>query len=150
MKSIIGTLREWLSTCPYLDDFSQGQHIDWAGPTAGNYGIAPVGCSIIEVACDIQGNCRIGKQYNAVLYARNWTVDDVVRLENAEFLDNFQQWVEEQQYMGLTPKFGDNPDDEVITAQNGMLFELADDGQTGLYQIQLSITYEKYYERNNA
>ena len=150
MKSIIGTLREWLSVCPYLDDFSGGQHIDWIGPTAGNYGIAPVGCSVIEETYDIQENCCLVKQYNAVLYARNWTVDDVVRLENADFLDNFQRWVEEQQHMGLTPKFGDNPDDEVISAENGMLFELAEDGQTGIYQIQLSVTYEKYYERKDA
>lgn len=109
-----------------------------------------MGCSVIAEERDITGNCYLSKQYNAVLYARGWTVDDVVRLENVDFLDNFQQWVEEQQYMGLTPIFGDNPDDEVITAQNGMLFELAEDGQTGLYQIQLSITYEKHYERNNA
>ena len=48
---------------------------------------------------------------------------------------------------GTTPKFGDDPDTEEISAQNGMLFQLNPDGQTGLYQVQISITYEKHYER---
>ena len=99
---------------------------------------------------DICGNRTVYKQYNLALYARNWTVDDVIRLENTTFLDDFQQWVEEQQAAGLTPKFGDDPDTEEISAQNGMLFELAEDGQTGIYQIQIKINYLKRYERSSS
>ena len=147
MISIIQALREWINTCPYMDDFTGGQHVDWTDSVAGNYGIMPTGCADTQVVSDIMGNVVKHKQYNASIYARNWTVDDIVRLENAEFIDRFQFWVEDQQYKGLTPKFGDNPEDEVINAQNGMLFELSQDGQTGLYQIQLSVTFEKHYER---
>ena len=146
MKSVIQGFREWLNTCPLMDIFTDGQHIDWTDSSAGNYGIAPVGCVSVETTTDILGNVYKRKQYNIVLYARNWTVDDVVRLENTEFLDEFQNWVEEQQFAGLTPKFGDDPDSEEITAQNGMLFEMSEDGQTGLYQIQLAVNYEIHYE----
>lgn len=145
--SIVQKVREWLSGCPYLDAFTGGQHIDWTNPTAGNYGVMPTGCSDVGIAEDIMGGVIKYKQYNLSMYARNWTVDDVVRLENTEFLDRFQDWVDDQQFGGHTPKFGDDPDTEVISAQNGMLFELSPDGQTGLYQVQITISYEKHYEK---
>jgi len=144
--SIIKTMQEWLETCPYLDDFA-GQHIDWTDSAAGDYGIMPTGCVNIRTDEDVLGNRTVYKQYNLSLYARNWTVDDVARLENTTFIDDLSQWIEEQQMAGTTPKLGDDPDTEEISAQNGMLFQLDPDGQTGLYQVQISITYEKHYER---
>ncbi len=130
-----------MSGCPLLDKFTGGQHIDWTDERAGNYGIMPTGCAVTRTVRDICGGVTRYKQYNLSIYARDWTVDDVVRLENTAFLDEFQEWVEDQQTAGLTPKFGDEPDEEEITAQNGMLFQLSEDGQTGLYQIQLTVTY---------
>lgn len=148
MASITQAVQQWLTTCPHLKTFTGGAHVDWTGPCAGNYGIMPTGCADIETEQDVLGNVIKHKQYNFALYARNWTIDDVIRLENSDFLEMFQNWVEQQQYAGLTPKVGDNPDDEEISAQNGMLFQIDENGQTGLYQIQIAITYEKHYERN--
>ncbi len=145
--AIITKVRNWLATCPLLDQFADGQHIDWTDETAGNYGIAPTGCSDVDVKEDIIGNITKTKQYNVVLYARDWTIDDVARLENTEFLDEFADWVEEQVRTGAAPIFGDDPDLERITAQNGMLYQMDPDGQTGLYQIQINITYIKKYTK---
>lgn len=108
MVSIVRAVQEWLNGCPYLTDFTGGQHIDWTDSAPGNYGLAPTGNSVVEVSEDVLGNRTVYKQYNLALYARNWTVDDVIRLENTTFLDDFQAWVEEQQAAGLTPKFGDD------------------------------------------
>lgn len=146
IASVIEGVREWLSGCPLLDIFSGG-HIDWTDETAGNYGIMPTGCKNTRTVYDICGGVTRYKQYNVSIYARNWTIDDVVRLENTRFLDDFQEWVEDQQQRGLTPKFGDEPDEEEISAQNGMLFQLSEDGQTGLYQMQLAVTFVKRFER---
>ncbi len=147
MASVVEKVRAWLNTCPYMDTFSDGIHIDWTAPGAGTFGIMPTGCTTVQDVEDVMGNRTVRKQYSIALYARGWTVDDVARLENTDFLDTFQEWVEEQQAMGCTPKFGDNPDEERITAQNGMLFALSENGQTGLYQIQIEITYDKQFER---
>lgn len=148
MASIIKTMQEWLNTCPFLDEFSGG-HIDWTDNTALDYGIMPTGSAVIQTEEDVLGNRVVHKQYNLALYARGWTIDDVARLENTTFLEDLADWVEEQQMAGEAPKFGDNPDDEEITAQNGMLYQLDPNGQTGLYQIQIAIFYEKHYERND-
>ena len=147
MTSIIAVMQQWLNTCPYMDQFSCGIHIDWTDCTNGCYGLAPVGCSDVSIDEDVSGCIVKTKQYNLVLYARNWTINDVIRLENTEFLENFQEWVDQQQYTGQTPKFGDDPEEEIITAQNGMLYLLDPNGQSGVYQVQISITFEKHYER---
>ena len=147
--TVFEIMRDWLSTCPHLEQFTGGQHVDWTGPEPGNYGIMPTGSADVSVEEDVLGNILKTKQYNLALYARDWTIDDVVRVENTEFLDLFADWVEEQQWTGQIPPVGDRPEMEVVTAQNGMLFELSEDGQTGLYQIQIAVTYEKHYRRNS-
>lgn len=43
MTSIIRAVQEWLNGCPYLTDFTGGQHIDWTDSAPGNYGLAPTG-----------------------------------------------------------------------------------------------------------
>ena len=140
------TMRQWLSACPHLEKFS-GCHVDWLENTAGSFGIVPAGSSVIRQSRDILGGRTVYKQYNVVLYARGWTADDVVRLENTTFLDDFAQWVEEQQALGLAPVFGDDPQAEEITAQNGMLYTLDPSGRTGVYQLQVGVVYVTKYTR---
>lgn len=48
MVSIVRAVQEWLNGCPYLTDFTGGQHIDWTDSAPGNYGLAPTGNSVVE------------------------------------------------------------------------------------------------------
>ena len=36
MVSIVRAVQEWLNGCPYLTDFTGGQHIDWTDSAPGN------------------------------------------------------------------------------------------------------------------
>lgn len=56
MVSIVRAVQEWLNGCPYLTDFTGGQHIDWTDSAPGNYGLAPTGNSVVEVSEDVLGN----------------------------------------------------------------------------------------------
>lgn len=149
MQSKLETIREFLSLCPYLTDFTDNADIDWCSNKVGNYGIMPTGESIIERSEDICGDVTLVKQYNVALYAMRYTIDDIVRMESAGFLENLTQWVEEQSINGLAPTFGDEPESEIITAQNGMLFQMSENGQSGRYQIQIQINYIKNYKRRD-
>ena len=140
-------LRNWLAICPALRDMPGGQHVDWAAPNPGNYGIMPTGSTTIETLEDVVGGVIERRQYNIAIYAVGWTVDDVLRADNIGLVDGVQQWVAQQQWQGLAPKLGDDPDQEYISAANGMLYQLSEDGQTGLYQIQVTATYERHYTR---
>ena len=39
MTSIIRAVQEWLNGCPYLTDFTGGQHIDWTDSAPGTTGL---------------------------------------------------------------------------------------------------------------
>ena len=61
---------------------------------------------------------------------------------------DFQEWVQEQSVIGIAPTFGDEPESETITAQNGVLYD-ADEGGTAMYMVQLSVQFMKKYEVKN-
>ena len=67
--------------------------------------------------------------------------------ENAEWLLDLQDWIQEQSLRRLAPTFGDMPDTETIVAQNGKV-DAADEEGTGVYAVQLSINFTKIYEVN--
>ena len=144
--SKIQKFREFISTCPLMDSFAE-IHIDWTNSEAGSIGIMPAGESVVRRDEDICGNVILHKQYNVALYATDFTINDVVRLETSGWLEDFTEWVEEKSAKHLIPVLGDNPDTEYMTAQNGMLFELSDNGRTGRYQIQIQCFYEKHYNQ---
>lgn len=143
MSTQIEKMRDFILTCPFIKDFTNGILIDWH--TQDKFGLMPVGQSTISREEDIMGNIVAHKQYNFSLYAQNFTVEDVIRIETIGFLDRFSEWIEEESVKGNAPVFGDNPDIEEITAQNGMLYQLYENGESGRYQLQISVTFDKYY-----
>ena len=55
--SIIGALREWAMNCPFLDEFSNGEHIDYLEQSnAESYGIFPTGQT--QLTLDAAGAVR--------------------------------------------------------------------------------------------
>ncbi len=143
MSTHIEKMRDFILTCPFIKDFMNGILIDWH--SQDKFGLMPVGQSTISREEDIMGNITVHKQYNFSLYAQNFTVEDVIRIETIGFLDRFSEWIEEESAKGNAPVFGDNPDTEEITAQNGMLYELYENGKFGRYQLQISVIFDKCY-----
>lgn len=136
-------VRAFIAGCPFIDTLSKGVRIDWLSSEEEDYGIMPMGESIIRRSEDICGNVEVIKQYNYCLYARRFTVDDIIRLENSGFLEDFSDWIDEKEQDRDFPFLGDEPEEEHITAQNGMLFAMTPDGRTGRYQIQINHIYKK-------
>lgn len=97
---------------------------------------------------DIVGNVTCVNQLNFAIYAvfPKPVADDTTGAENADWVADFQAWVQEQSARGLAPTFGDVARAESIRAQNGMLYS-ADEEETALYMVQLSVTYTKKYRR---
>lgn len=136
--SIIGAIREWLMSCPFLDEFSGGSHIDYTDDASyDQYGVFPTGQTRLTV--DAAGSVRW--QYNFSLQAAGFTAEDAERLQNQEFIERFCDWVQEQNF--TLPDLGEGIDAESMTAQNGQFVDIAEDGQTGTYQILCSLIYEK-------
>ena len=142
--SKIETLRSFLATCPLLAELSAGSeiHIDWTADNAQNAGIQPGGEHIISKKQNIFGEVFYKKQYKAVLFIRFVTANDLTRLQNAEFFENFTDWLEDRQAAGEVPVFGNCPDEEdEITAENAILFDEKKNGTEGIYQVQITKIY---------
>lgn len=144
--SDLDKIKAWISTFPGYDILNHFG-VDYTDKIPSNGGIFPSGLAVISRTEDILGNVTVQNQYNFGLYyvfAKD-PGDDVSALINADWLMDFQMWVQEQSVRRLAPTFGDEPRSEKIQAQNGVLYA-ADEEGTATYMVQLSATFKKIYE----
>ena len=141
-------IRNWLRTYPAIDRL-QKLRVDYYSTQPDNGSIDPAGLVEISRNEDILGNVTVKNQYNFALYfsfAKS-PEDDEGATENANWLLNLQNWIQEQSIRRLVPTFGDVPETETIVAQNGGV-DSADEEGTAIYTVQLSVTFTKIYEVN--
>ena len=147
MQTDLDRLKAWIGTYPghdILGSFS----VDYTDQIPGNGGIFPGGLLEIGRKSDILGNMTVRNQYNfGLYYVLTKSPEDLQGAEaNAEWLMDFQRWVQDQSVRHLAPTFGDEPRQEQITAQNGSLYG-ADEEGTAMYMVQLSVKFTKHYTR---
>lgn len=141
--SDIEKMRKWISTFPdnqKLDGF----RVDYTDAIPNNGGIFPSGLVEISRKSDIFGNVTVENQYNFGLYYvfLKSPGDDTAASVNADWVMEFQKWVQDQSIRRLAPIFGDDSDTERIQAQNGVLYEASEEG-TATYMVQLSVKFTK-------
>ena len=138
-------LKTWLATYDGYDILSQF-HVDYTDQMPSNGGVFPSGLVEIQRKRDILGTSSVINQYNFGLYYvfTKAPGDDDGAAVNADWLMDFQEWVQRQSVTGAAPAFGDEPKTEKIIAQNGVLYEASDEG-TATYMVQLSVQFKKNY-----
>lgn len=142
-------LKKWLGTYPGYDILSAFQ-VDYTDQVPNNGGVYPSGLVEINRRSDIVGNVTVVNQYNFGLYYvfEKAPGDDTGATINADWIMDFQEWVQEQSATKRAPIFGDVPSSEKIIAQNGILYETDEEG-TATYMVQLSVEFVRKYEVNN-
>ena len=145
--SALEKIRKWIMTYPKIGQI-QGLNVDYYSEKPDNSSIAPSGLVEVSRKEDILGNITVQNQYNFMLYfvMAKAMDDDEGATENADWLIDFQEWVQEQSVLHKVPSFGDDPKSETIKAQNGTNDGISQDGTTGLYTVLLSIEFIKIYE----
>lgn len=139
-------IREWLKTFPKFNAISQFS-VDYTDNVPANGGIFPSGLVEISRTEDILGNVTVQNQNNFGLYYvfEKSPDDDIGAGINADWVMDFQRWVQEQSCLGLAPKFGNTQDKEKAFAQNGVLYD-ADIEGVATYMVQLSFIFTKKFE----
>lgn len=142
-------IKAWISTYPghrILSDF----HVDFTDQIPSSGGIFPNGLVEVTRSADIVGRLTVTNQYNFGLYYvfTKSPGDDAGAAINADWIMDFQEWVQAQSVTGKAPVFGDLPNAEKITAQNGVLYD-ADEEGTATYMVQLSVQFKKMYKEEN-
>lgn len=141
-------IKSWIETFPGYDILNDFQ-VDYTDQIPANGGIFPSGLVEISRRQDIFGNVTITNQYHFGLYYvfEKSAGDSIGAANNADWIMDFQEWVQMQSATGKAPVFGDVPNQEKILAQNGVLYQ-ADDEGSATYMVQLSVQFVKKYEVN--
>ena len=138
-------MRTFIQSYPGYASFSEFR-IDYTDQVPANAGLFPSGLVEVERHRDILGHGSVTNQYNFALYCvfPKPAGDDVTGAINADWVMDFQEWVQEQSVAGKAPVFGDDPRQERVTAQNGVLYA-ADGEGLALYSVQISVRYIKNF-----
>ena len=141
----IETIKNWIATYPghnILSEFS----VDYTDQIPANGGIFPAGLTEVSRTQDVTGDTLVQNQYNFGLYYvfEKSPGDDEGAEVNADWIMDFQQWVQEQSITGNCPKFGDRTTE--IKAQNGSMYDANAEG-LATYMVQLSVSFEKTYSK---
>lgn len=132
-------LRNWIKTFPGFDILSAFR-VDYTDQIPANGGVFPAGLVEISRKEDIVGNVTVTNQLNFGLYYvfTRAAGDDIGAQINADWIADFQLWVQEQDIRGLAPSYGRR---QRIKAENGALYATDDEG-AATYMVQLSIQYD--------
>ena len=132
--AILNDLQVLFAQCPVLQEFAP--RTDQLETDAEGYAILPTGST--ELTRDMTG--AVTWQYNFVIAATRMSADDVMRLDNCNFVERLQHWVEDQNKAGVPLT-----DAEFISirASDGGLSEWDENYQYGVYKIVGALIYEK-------
>lgn len=131
--SMVGALQD------YLQGFS-GMAIltDQVAGEPESCALMPTGNGSIER--DVTGGCKYKNSY--VLYACEAALDETDRANTHDLLERLQDWIEERVYHGDLPVLPAPFTAESVSASNGMLCDVMDNG-LALYQIQIQMTFTR-------
>ena len=136
---MLETMKAWLQTFPKWEGVLQ---FDYADAVPGNSGLYPRGITELSRREDVLGNVKT--RYSCAFLLRRAAGAGE---ENAQWLLDFQNWVMEQDRLGLAPKFGDEPKSERLRAFEGKLDSHHQAGGS-MYTVQLTAEFTKLYEVN--
>lgn len=146
--SDLAKIKSWISTYPGIENL-QKFWVDYYTPDPDNGSINPSGLVEVSRTTNLMGDTIVENQYHFGLYfaLTNTSADDTDSTTNADWILGLQRWVQEQSIKKLAPTFGDEPETELIKAQNGVLYATDTEG-TATYMVQLSIHFKNIYEVN--
>lgn len=146
VQSDLERLKAWITTYDGADLLSK-LRVDYTGNLPGEFGVFPGGLLETGRMEYIDGDVTVYNQYNFALYIvfAKEPGDEAGALVNADWVMDFQRWVQRQSATGKAPKFGNvDRDEEVIRAQNGALYD-ADAEGLAMYMVQLTASFHTNY-----
>lgn len=132
-------MRTWLECFP---GWENNLLIDYVDAVPGSTGLYPRGLSEVSRREDVLGNVTVRCRWEFLLRRAAGS-----REENARWLMDLQNWVMEQDRLGLTPVFGEDPRTQRVRAFEGRLDSQKQVGGS-LYTVRLTAEFTKHYEVN--
>lgn len=137
LNSLLEAVKAFVQSCQFLSEIDL--HIDQVDEEPQSCAVMTTG--LVKLKEDILGNQTW--QYNAVLQSREYTADDLSRLNASVFTEKFVFWVEDMNAKRLLPGLPNGMTAESISADNGMILAVDEDGDRGIYQVQLHLIFTR-------
>ena len=136
--TMLDTVCQWLES---YDNWEDVIFVDLTEAGTGNSGIFPQGVQELSRRTDVLGN----------ITTRNRLSFRIIRVtrapadQQAAWVLDFQNWVQQQSATGKAPVFGDVPGLEKLWAEKGRLKNVSQTG-TARYEVRLVAEFTKIYE----
>ncbi|MFV0517249.1 MAG: hypothetical protein ACK5MV_07625 [Aminipila sp.] len=134
--SIIKSLQSYLQTYEGMEQIKDIK--TYVAEATNGYALSPTGNS--KVSEDILGNKIFTNQY--VFIAKEHALDEINRGDKQDFLEDFSDWLEEQNSIDNLPQLQGKFKALEIAVSNGMLLDIEEAG-TGVYQVQFNLRIKK-------
>ena len=127
-------VKNWLESFPGWGD--KVLHLDLLPAQPGSAGLFPKGDTLLEMKEDLLGNvrCRCARQFQLL-------IADI----DCPWLQQFQNWVAQQSFLGLGPQFGE---EQTLRAEKGQLKERTAAG-SAVYTVTLTAEFVKKFMEGN-
>lgn len=137
--TIFESIRKFISTCPYLNEFAQGIGVDFLNEEATSYSIEEVPANPI-IKRYIDGSSI--RQLIFIFSSREaYGADAFINLDNIGFYEKFYSWIEAQNLNKNLPQIDGGEALKIEALTNGYAFDT--DIDKARYQIQCKLTYFK-------
>lgn len=137
--SIISSIKTYILTYTGLKSGAP-VWVDFIGPKATEYAVAPIaGARVIEEY--LNGSSL--REFPFAFRSVESTADELERLENLGFYEDFAAWLDSQTLLGVFPTLASKKTAESIEATGwGYLYEQGN-SDTGVYQVQCRLVYKQ-------
>ena len=137
--SIIAAIRDYIKTYAGLE-VDAPVWVGHLGPNPTEYAVVPL-AGVRTLESYINGSSL--KEYPFAFQSAEYTADDLARVENSGFFEEFADWLDSQTKAEIFPGLGANQTAELIEATGwGYLIEQGQ-SDTGIYQIQCRLVYQQ-------
>lgn len=133
MDKITSAINKWLLQYEPITEIAEYEdiHTEELTDTVNNLALQRTG--IEELARYFQGK---KEQYQYMLFLKSESEDDIARINNLDWIDDFRDWIETQVRNRNFPQTeGKNVVN--ITSANTLTYEVNDDGTISTYSLQI-------------
>lgn len=139
---MIDSVRDYISNCPYLDDFTE-VNVNYLVDKVKAYSVNEGASYNPIITTDILGNEE--SQFQFTFDAKFYWNDEIANnVDNSNFFENFSNWLRENNNNKIFPTIGS--DDISITSisanSNGYIFDTSSD--EAIYRISCVMNYTRW------
>ena len=136
-------INKWLQTYEPINEIAETEeiHNEMLSDNVKNLALRRTGFETLSL--QYIGDKGWYRQYQYMLLLKSESEIDFQRLTNLDWLDDFSDWLSEQNFIRNFPKLEDNKKVTEVSCANALTYEQSEDGSVSVYALQLYFNIRK-------